>query len=128
MARKFNITVNGTPYDVVVEELDGGVQAAPSPAQVAQPMAPAAAPVVAKPQPAAQSAASGEKVSSPMPGTIVAVKVSQGEKISKGQVLVVLEAMKMENDIVAPCDGTVVSLTVKKGDSVNPGDLIAVIG
>lgn len=72
--------------------------------------------------------ASGEKVTAPMPGTILDVKVSQGASVKKGDVLLVLEAMKMENEIMAPCDGTIKQVTVAKGASVNSGDPLVVIG
>ncbi len=107
--KRFNVTVNGKTYDVAVEEIGAG--AAP---------APAAAPAAA--------AGAGEKVTAPMPGTILDVKASQGQSVSKGDVIMVLEAMKMENDIVAPCDGTVTSIVVKKGDTVQSGDTLATVG
>ena len=87
-------------------------QAAPAPAA-----APAAAPV-----------AGGEKVTAPMPGTVLDVKVSQGAAVKKGDLLLVLEAMKMENEILAPCDGTVKQVLAAKGASVNSGDALVVIG
>ena len=115
--KRFNITVNGKAYDVSVEEIGAG--SAPAPA------APAAAPAPAAPAPAAGA---GEKVSAPMPGTILDVKVNNGDSVKKGQVIMILEAMKMENDIVASCDGSVTSVLVKKGDNVNSGDTLATIG
>lgn len=128
--KKYNITVNGTTYEVVVEEADGvasaPVYSAPA-APVATP-APAAAPKAAPAAPkAAPAAAGGTKVSSPMPGTILAIKVSAGQAVKKGDVICVLEAMKMENDIPAPCDGTVASVNVQKGASVNAGDILATL-
>ena len=69
--------------------------------------------------------AGGEKITSPMPGTILDVKVAPGVAVKAGDVLVILEAMKMENEIVAPQDGTVAAVNVKKGDSVNSGDVLA---
>ena len=116
--KNYRITVNGTSYDVSVEELSGG--AAPVAAPVAA--APAAAP--AAPAPAAGGAGS-VKVSSPMPGKILAVKANVGDSVKKGQVIVVLEAMKMENDIVAPQDGTVASINVTAGQSVESGAVLA---
>ena len=123
--KKFNVIVNGKSYDVAVEELGEGAAPASVPA--------AAAPVAAAPAPAPAPAAApavgaGEKVTAPMPGTILDVKVSQGASVSKGDVIMVLEAMKMENDIVAPCDGSVTSIVVKKGDSVQSGDTLATVG
>ena len=116
--KRFNITVNGKAYDVDVEEVSGGS----APAAAA---APAAAP--AAPAPAAAPAAEGTAVNAPMPGTILDVKASVGDTVTEGQVLMVLEAMKMENDIVAPKAGKVSAISVKKGDGVNSGDALAYI-
>ena len=128
--RRFNITVNGKTYDVAVEETSGSAApvAAPvaAPAAAPAPAAPAAAPAPA-PAPAAENV-SGTEVKAPMPGTIMEVKASVGETVDKAQVIVVLEAMKMENDIVAPAAGKVLAVRVKKGDTVEAGDVIAVIG
>lgn len=124
--KRFNVVVNGKAYDVAVEELGAG--AAPvAAAPVAAAPAPVAAP--ATPAPAAAPAAVGEgaKVEAPMPGTILEVKVAVGDTVKAGQPVVVLEAMKMENDIVAPVDGKVTSIVVKKGDAVNSGDVMATI-
>lgn len=123
--KKYNITVNGTTYEVVVEEADGSVAApvytAPAAAApVAAPAAPKAAPKAAAP-----AAAGANKVTAPMPGTILAVKVTAGQSVKKGDVICVLEAMKMENDIPAPCDGVVASINVQKGANVNAGDVLA---
>lgn len=122
--KKFNVIVNGKSYDVAVEELGEGAAPAAVPAAAA---APAAAPAPA-PAAAAPAVGAGEKVTAPMPGTILDVKVSQGASVSKGDVIMVLEAMKMENDIVAPCDGSVTSIVVKKGDTVQSGDTLATVG
>ena len=121
--KRFNITVNGKAYDVAVEEITDGS----APVQAAAPATAAAKP--AAPAPAAAPAAVGEgtKVTAPMPGNILDVKVKTGDTVTKGQVLMVLEAMKMENDIVAPCDGTVTSVIAKKGDTVNASDALATI-
>ncbi len=116
----FNITVNGTAYSVTVEETSAG--AAPVAAPVAAP-APAAAPAAA-PKAAAPAAAGALAVKAPMPGTILDVKVAAGASVKAGDVLVILEAMKMENEIVAPQDGTVSSINVNKGDAVNSGDVL----
>ena len=134
--RKFNITVNGVSYEVEVEEVGAGFAApvapvAPAPvaaapvaaAPKAATPAPAAAPKAAAPAPVAN----GLKVVSPMPGTILDVKVSQGASVKKGDILMILEAMKMENEIVAPEDGTVAQVNVQKGASVNSGDVLCVL-
>ncbi len=119
--KNYTITVNGTPYNVTVEEGAGApVAAAPVAAPAA---APAPAPAAA-PAPATQGTAGSVKVEAPMPGTILDVKVSVGDSVSSGSVLCILEAMKMENEIVAPQDGTVASVNVSKGDSVEAGQVI----
>ena len=121
--KRYNITVNGTAYDVTVEETDGSAapvaapSAAPAPKKAAAPAAPAA--------PA--GAQGGVKINAPMPGTIVDVKLAVGAKVTNGTVIAVLEAMKMENDVVASCDGTIASINVTKGQSVETGTLIATI-
>ena len=116
--KKYNVTVNGTKYEVTLEAVDASeVKASP-----AAPAAPAAAPA---PVPAAN--ANGETVTSPMPGTILSVNVSNGAAVKKGDVLLILEAMKMENEILAPCDGTVASVNVTKGSSVETGAVLCVI-
>ncbi len=129
--RKFNITVNGQTYEVDVEEVGGAPAAAPvrAAAPVAAPAPVAAAPKAA-PAPAAApkaAAGAGDPVKSPMPGNILDVKVKVGDKVSNGTCLVVLEAMKMENEIPAPKDGTVTSVLVNKGATVNAGDVLVTI-
>lgn len=121
--KNYTITVNGTPYNVTVEE--GNSPAAP----VASAPAPAAAPAPqAAPKAAPAPAAAGSvKVDAPMPGNILDVKVSNGTAVKAGQVLVILEAMKMENEIVAPQDGTVASINVNKGDTVEAGQTIVTL-
>ena len=124
--RKFNITVNGVAYEVEVEEVAAGLSAAPAVAAApkAAPAAPkAAAPAAAKPAPVA----GGVQVKTPMPGTILDVKATQGASVKKGDVLLILEAMKMENEILAPQDGTVAQVSVSKGASVNSGDVLVVL-
>ena len=125
--RKFNITVNGVAYEVEVEEVAAGEASAP--AAAAPKAAPKAAAPAAKPAAAPKAApvANGTKVNAPMPGTILDVKVAQGQAVKKGDVLLILEAMKMENEILAPQDGTVAQVTVSKGASVNSGDPLVVL-
>ncbi|MBQ9106969.1 MAG: biotin/lipoyl-binding protein [Clostridia bacterium] len=128
--KNLRITVNGRTYDVQVEEVGAtaaAVPAAPAPVVAA---APAVAPAPVESAPAAAPAATAapsagaQTIDSPMPGSIVSVNVSAGDVVKKGQVLVVLEAMKMENEICAPTDGTVDAVCVSKGDSVNPGQTL----
>ena len=121
--KRYTITVNGTPYDVTVEE-NGAAASAPvsAPAASAAPVAKPAAP--APSAPATSAAAGAVKVESPMPGTILDVKTSVGASVNEGDVLCILEAMKMENDIVAPSTGTVASINVNKGDSVEAGQVL----
>ena len=121
--KNYRITVNGTSYDVSVEELSGG--AAPAPVAAAPVAAPAPA-APAAPAPAAGGAGS-IKVSSPMPGKILAVKANVGDSVKKGQVILILEAMKMENEVVAPEDGTIASIDVTVGASVESGDTLATL-
>lgn len=151
---KYLARVNGKAYEVDVERAPsaykpiprgiytGELQAAPAP--VAAPVA-APAPVAAAPAPApaavpapaaapapkkapAAAAAGDTSVNCPMPGTILQVKVSEGQAVKAGDTLFVLEAMKMENEIVAPCDGTVKSISVNKGDAVQSNDQLAIVG
>ena len=127
--RKFMITVNGVTYEVDVEEVGGAPVAAPvaRPAVAAAPVAaPAAAPVAAPA--AAAPVAAGESVKAPMPGTLLDVKVKVGDTVKKGDVLCILEAMKMENEIMAPADAKVVQVVAAKGASVNSGDVLVVLG
>lgn len=134
--RKFNIKVNGQAYEVEVEEVAGGfapapvvpVAAAPAPA-----VAPVAAPAPEKAEAKATSApapvaapAGGTQLKAPMPGTVIDFKATNGAAVKKGQTILILEAMKMENEIVAPVDG-VITFVASKGASVNTDDLLAVI-
>lgn len=111
--KNYTITVNGTAYDVTVEEAEGGA-AAPA-------AAPKAAPKKAAATPKKAAAAGGTPVNAPMRGTIVDVKVKVGDKVTNGTVVAVLEAMKMENDIVSDKDGVVAAICVNKGESVETG-------
>ena len=108
--KKYRVTVNGTVYEIELEELTGAAPSAP-----AAPAAPAPAPT------------GGEQVTSPMPGTILAVNVAVGDTVKRGQVLMILEAMKMENEIMCPCDGKIASVNTSKGSCVESGTLLCVI-
>lgn len=127
--KRFHIKVNGNAYDVEVEEV-GGAAAAPAPATVpaASAPAPAAAPAANVPAapvaaaPAASAPAGAETINAPMPGNILGIHVKTGDQVTKGQVLLVLEAMKMENEIMAPADGTVSQVYAAEGAAVNTGD------
>ena len=116
--KKYNITVNGTVYAVEVEEA-GAAPSAPAPAPAA-PAAAAPAPTPAAPAPAPAAPA-------PMPGTIFDIKVTPGQAVNAGDVLIILEAMKMENEIMAPEAGTVDAVLVTKGASVNMGDALVTL-
>ena len=117
--KRYTITVNGNAYDVTVDEADGSAPAAAAPApKKAAPAKKAAAPA------GAQGNAS---INAPMNGTIVDVKVKVGDKVTNGTVIAVLEAMKMENDIVCDRDGVVAAVCVNKGDSVDTGAAVVTI-
>lgn len=126
--KNYTITVNGNVYEVSVEE-GTPAAAAPAPAPKAVPKAAPKAPAPAPaPAPKAASGAVGSvKVTAPMPGKIVSVKANAGAAVKKGEILLILEAMKMENEIVAPQDGTVASIDVTAGASVNPGQVLVTL-
>ena len=109
--KKYRVNVNGTVFEVEIEEMTGA------------PAAPAAAPAPAAPA----APAGGEKITAPMPGTILAVNVTSGSAVKKGDVLMILEAMKMENEIVAPKDGTVAQIVAAKGASVESGAPLVIL-
>ena len=115
--KNYRITVNGVAYDVAVEEMGEGAASAPAPVAAPKPAAPNAAP-------AAAAGAGAMKINSPMPGNILSVKASAGQAVKKGDVLMILEAMKMENEICAPQDGTIASVQAAAGDSVESGDVL----
>ncbi len=131
--QEFKFKINGADYKCAVEEIEGGLTevtvngkkylvetekpAAPAPAPK-----PAAAPAAPKAAPAG-----GQSVNAPMPGTILAVNVKAGQAVKKGDVLIMLEAMKMENEIMAPVDGTVSAVNVTKGQSVQSGDVLVTL-
>lgn len=118
--KTYTITVNGTAYDVTVEENVNGAPAAAPAAKAAAP-APKAAPAPAAPAGAAGSI----EITSPMPGKILDVKASAGQAVKKGEVVLLLEAMKMENEVVAPQDGTIATINVAAGDMVEAGNVLA---
>ncbi|MBQ2028652.1 MAG: biotin/lipoyl-binding protein [Clostridia bacterium] len=113
--KKYRVNVNGTQYDITLEVLEGEAAVAPKAAPAPAPAAPKAAP------------AGGQSVNAPMPGTILAVNVKAGQAVKKGDVLIMLEAMKMENEIMAPVDGTVSAVNVTKGQSVQSGDVLVTL-
>ncbi|SKA85845.1 Biotin carboxyl carrier protein [Clostridium sp. USBA 49] len=133
--KKYYVTVNGNRYEVEVEEAkedfngpskvlnsssnrEGNYK--PSPMQVPKP-------VISKEKILNNDIKEGEKINCPMPGTILNINVKEGDNIKKGDLLFILEAMKMENEIVSPISGTVISISVSKGQSVNTGDILAII-
>ncbi|MBR0205881.1 MAG: acetyl-CoA carboxylase biotin carboxyl carrier protein subunit, partial [Clostridia bacterium] len=115
----------GTVYEVEIEDITGTAPAARPAAPKAA--APKPAPKAA-PAPAAAPAGKGESINAPMPGNILDVKVANGQAVTAGQILMILEAMKMENEIIAPCAGTVSNLSVQKGSTVSSGQLLCSIG
>jgi biotin carboxyl carrier protein len=127
--RTFKVIVNGNEYEVGVEELSGGSVAAPAVVVAPTSQAPArqAAPAASKPVPPPPSAGGSETISAQMPGTIVEILVKEGEGVTRGQHLLVLEAMKMANQVVAPRDGTIAEIAVGPGALVNAGDVLVVL-
>jgi biotin carboxyl carrier protein len=112
--KKFNVTVNGNFYEVEVEEVTGTESAEIKP-------------VVKSAVKSAPAAVGGTSVTAPMPGTVLDIKVAVGDTVKRGQTVVVLEAMKMENDIVAPCDGKIVKINTTKGSQVGTSDVLAIV-
>jgi glutaconyl-CoA decarboxylase len=140
--KTYQVTVDGQVYEVTVEEVtrttSGGITPSVPPPPPTPPTAPTTAPqTIPKPAPATTPApapappqtseAGGTSIQAPMPGKILTVNVAQGDRVKNGDVLLILEAMKMENDIIATADGTVVSINAHTGDSVNTGDVLVVI-
>lgn len=130
--RKFVINVSGKTYEVEVEEITAGasnpttsyVAPAPTPTATVTPAPAPAAKAPEKPAAATSGRTGAKKINSPMPGSIFDIKVSVGQEVKRGDVLLILEAMKMENEIMADQDGTIVSVNVNKGDSVDTGDIL----
>ena len=125
MVKKYKVTVNGQSYDVGVEELGS----AGAPVQTVAPVQQAAAPVMQAPAPvnvapvaAAPSGPVSSTVKAPMPGTVLSLKAAVGQAVKRGDVLLILEAMKMENEITSPSDGTIAAFRVQAGSTVNTGD------
>lgn len=136
MMKNLKITVNDKVYKVIVEDMDGGSSysrpSAPSynrPSAPSYAAAPASAPTVAAlvAAEASSAPAGGEKVNAPLNGTVLTVKCTDGKQVKRGDILLTLEAMKMENEILSPCDGTIASVSVKVGDTVENGALLCVI-
>lgn len=133
MKRSFRVKVNGELYEVEVEEQNTG-QSEISQAPMAKPQAPQvpspapAAPVTAVKEAAPKAAGSGQKITAPLPGTILDLKVASGAQVKAGQVVAVLEAMKMENEIVSPADGVVQEILVHRGSTVSSGDVLMTVG
>jgi pyruvate carboxylase subunit B len=137
--RTFNVFVDGDYFEVEVDEVGGAPVitsvspmvpqpvAAPAPAAVAPAAQPTPAPAPAEPTPK-PAAAAGTAIEAPMPGMVIRYEVKEGDSVNQGDVVLILEAMKMENSIAAPTSGTVLSIPFKNGDSVQKGDTLAVIG
>ncbi len=123
--KKYLITVKGISYEVDVEEIKGTTDNKRAEAPEVKPVAPASeAKPAAPPKPSAAVPGGKSNVASPMPGTILKVNVKPGDSVKKGDVIMILEAMKMENEIMAPDDGVVASVTVSEGASVSTGDVL----
>lgn len=131
---KYVVTLNGKKYDVGVNESEAVITSVSNAAPAAAPVAP----VAAAPAPAASTApsapaavvgtaVSGTQITSPMPGTILKLNIAEGQAVKAGDVVLILEAMKMENEIVAPCDGTIKQLLVSKGSTVDTDQILAVL-
>ena len=119
--KKFVITVNGQPYDVEVEEVKTVKNSRPS---TSQSVSSAQVPVAKTVSAPAPSASGSSKIESPMPGSILKIHVAKGDIVKRGQSLLILEAMKMENDIKAPADGKVIDVKVNQGDCVTLGQTL----
>ena len=132
--KMFRVVVNGSEYKVGIEELVEEKSTHPAPQKYAAAPAPSPKPAQSPPapktppkQPATDSSAAGGAVKAPMPGTVLSIGVAAGDKVTKGQTLLILEAMKMENQIMAPIDGVIKEINVTQGVSVNAGDILVVL-
>jgi pyruvate carboxylase subunit B len=136
--RTFNVFVDGDYFEVEVDEVGGAPLVTSVTPMMPQPVAPAAAPpptpaaapapAPAAAKPAAKPAVEGTAIEAPMPGMVIRYEVTEGDSVNEGDVVLILEAMKMENSITAPISGTVLSIPFKSGDSVQKGNTLAVIG
>ena len=144
--KKFKFTISGKPYEVEVQNIEGNIatvnvngtdyqvemeeQAAPVIAPVARPASKPAATssAPAAPKPAAAASGAGHKMAAPLPGTIMQIFVKQGDAVKKGDKLLMYEAMKMENNLLAEIDGTITAINCRQGDNVLQGDTLIVIG
>lgn len=126
--RTFRVTVGGNEYEVSIEEISAASQTAARPVAAPTPVKPAASPVARVQQPSPVQPPAGEgTITAPMPGTITDVRVSQGDTVKRGDTLMILEAMKMENELKAPFDGVVSAIEVTKGAAVNAGTLLLIL-
>ena len=125
--KKFSITLNGKQYEVDVEEIGGGAVSAPKAAAAAPAPKAAPAPQAAKAA-AAPVAAGAQAVAAPMPGKVLSINVKAGDAVKRGDVVLILEAMKMQNEIMAPADGTVSDVRVSVGQTVSTGDAMVILG
>jgi glutaconyl-CoA decarboxylase len=126
LVKRFKVTVDGVPYQVEVEDVPGMVPAAPPDEPLAA-AATAAPPPSAPAAPTARPVAEGEQVAAPLPGVVLELRVVEGDRVEAGEVLLILEAMKMENEVTAPVAGTVREVRVDRGSAVNVGDVLVVL-
>ena len=143
--KKFKFTISGKPYEVEVQNIEGNIatvnvngteyqvemeeQAAPVVAPVARPAAkPASSSAPAAPKQTPAASGNGYKMAAPLPGTIMQIFVHQGDTVKKGDKLLMYEAMKMENNLLAEADGTITAINCRQGDNVLQGDTLIVIG
>lgn len=129
--KRYKVHINGKSYEVAIEELGEATAESPRSPKPAAPARPTQQPTPATPAPKPAAKEVRDEVgsiSAPMPGTILRVAVAGGDSVKKGDTLLILEAMKMENEILAPHDGTIAEVKVAQGASVNAGDLLVVMG